>query len=438
MTPPLLPGFRTVPRTGVIYVSHRAMECGFTTGDSTWANLGQGAPETGMLPGGIARIDHIDLEDSEHEYTPIAGLRELREAVAHLYNTLYRSGKSSKYTAENVAISGGGRLALARVAASLSDVNMGHFIPDYTAYEELLTMFKAFTPIPILLSEERGYRISPAELKQEILGRGLSAILLSNPTNPTGQHVRGAELAAWTEIARECETTLIVDEFYSHYVYDALPTETTHGMVSAAAHIDDVESDPVVIIDGLTKNWRYPGWRISWTLGPKSVIESLASAGSFLDGGAPHPLQRATVPLLDPALVVQDCASLQRHFHKKRDYVLSRLQALGIRVPHPPRGSFYCWADLSALPAPLNDGMAFFEAGLRERVITVPGMFFDVNPGKRRKHSRYEHACRLSFGPDLPTLERGLDAIARIVTAAKDGTSNRQEESPLDLAVVHQ
>ena len=58
---------------------------------------------------------------------------------------------------------------------------MGHFIPDYTAYEELLSVFKAFTPIPILLRAENGYKISPADLKEEILGRGLSALLVSNP-----------------------------------------------------------------------------------------------------------------------------------------------------------------------------------------------------------------------------------------------------------------
>ena len=71
-------------------------------------------------------------------------------------------------------------------------------------------------------------------------------------------------------------------------------------MVSAAEFVDDVDKDPIVIVDGLTKNWRYPGWRISWTLGPKAVIEAIASAGSFLDGGANHPFQNASLPLLDP------------------------------------------------------------------------------------------------------------------------------------------
>jgi aspartate/methionine/tyrosine aminotransferase len=81
-------------------------------------------------------------------------------------------------------------------------VNLGHFLPDYTAYEELLDIFKAFTAIPILLEGERGYAFSTDDLRREVHGRGLAALLLSNPCNPTGKHIRGDELARWVAMAR--------------------------------------------------------------------------------------------------------------------------------------------------------------------------------------------------------------------------------------------
>jgi aspartate/methionine/tyrosine aminotransferase len=56
-------------------------------------------------------------------------------------------------------------------------------------------------------------------LKEEILGRGLSALLVSNPCNPTGQLMEGKELSAWCALARECQCSVIFDEFYSHYIY---------------------------------------------------------------------------------------------------------------------------------------------------------------------------------------------------------------------------
>src|SRR4051812_1563143 len=135
--------FRPVPRTGVIYVTAEAQKRGFRTDDPDWCNLGQGQPETGDLPGAPARVCQVPISVDDQEYAPVAGLSELREAIAALYNRLYRRGMKSQYTAENVCVSGGGRAALTRVAASLGHVNLGHFLPDYTAYEELLDIFKA-------------------------------------------------------------------------------------------------------------------------------------------------------------------------------------------------------------------------------------------------------------------------------------------------------
>src|SRR5205807_2646865 len=146
-----------------------------------------------------------------------------------------------------------------------------------------------------------------------ILGRGLSALLVSNPCNPTGQLISGGELNAWCGLARECQCSLIIDEFYSHYLYQQ-PAGNAPALVSAAAYVEDVETDPVIIVDGLTKNWRYPGLRISWTLGPKAVIEAIASAGSFLDGGANHPFQNVAMALLDPQVALQESQAIQRHF----------------------------------------------------------------------------------------------------------------------------
>ncbi|HEX7664824.1 MAG TPA: pyridoxal phosphate-dependent aminotransferase, partial [Polyangiaceae bacterium] len=373
--------FRAVPRTGVIYVTAEATKRGFSSNDPTWCNLGQGQPETGELAGAPARVHSVQIGVDDQEYAPVAGMWELREAIANLYNALYRKGMKSQYSAENVCVSGGGRASLTRAAASLGQINLGHFLPDYTAYEELLDIFKAFTSIPILLEGARGYAFSSEDLRKEILGRGLSAILMSNPCNPTGKLVGGEELDKWVGVARELDCTLLVDEFYSHYVYRSkrgeLPVE------SAARYVEDVDKDPVVIFDGLTKNWRYPGWRTTWALGPKSVVEALASAGSFLDGGGSKPLQRAAIPLLDVDHVTRETNAIQASFRDKRDRMHSRLERMGISFDKVPDGTFYLWGNVAALPAPLNDGMGFFRAALDKKVITVPGEFFDVNPGKR-------------------------------------------------------
>ena len=79
-----LPGFRPVPRTGVIYVMTEAKKAGYTPKSKSWANLGQGAPEIGALPGSAPRLTSVALEEDDYEYAPVGGLEELRQAVADL------------------------------------------------------------------------------------------------------------------------------------------------------------------------------------------------------------------------------------------------------------------------------------------------------------------------------------------------------------------
>jgi aspartate/methionine/tyrosine aminotransferase len=417
-----IPAFRPVPRTGVIYVTTEAERSGYRSSDPSWANLGQGQPETGPLPGAPARVHQIPIEVDDQEYAPVSGIWELRETVASLYNRLYRRGLPSQYSAENVSISGGGRASLTRAAASLGHVNLGHFLPDYTAYEELLDVFKAFTAIPILLEGERRYAFTADDLRREIAGRGLSALLLSNPSNPMGKLVQGEELRRWVRSARELDCSLLIDEFYSHYVWTGpagqLPVE------SAARYVENVNRDPVVLFDGLTKNWRYPGWRTTWTVGPKKVIEAVASAGSFLDGGGSKPLQRAAIPLLTDEHVAAETNALHAVFREKRARMLEGLARIGIHADLPPDGTFYVWGNLANLPPPLNDGMSFFRAALEKKVIVVPGEFFDVNPGKRRSHriSRFRGHARFSFGPPMAQVDQALARLADLVKTAASST----------------
>ncbi len=416
-----IPAFRIVPRTGVIYVTAEATKLGFSPRDRSWCNLGQGQPEAGELPGAPPRIHVVPVDVDDQEYAPVAGVWELREAIASVYNRLYRRGLRSQYSAENVSVSGGGRAALTRAAASLGRVNLGHFLPDYTAYEELLDIFKGFTSIPILLDGERGYAFTADDLRREIAGRGLSALLASNPCNPTGKLVQGEELARWVAVARDLDCTLLLDEFYSHYIWTGaagrLPVE------SAARYVEDVDADPVVIFDGLTKNWRYPGWRVTWTVGPKAVVEAVTSAGSFLDGGGSRPLQRAAIPLLEEDQVAAETMAIHRTFGEKRARLLRRLEAVGIRTDRVPDGTFYVWGALAGLPPPLDDGMGFFRAALQHKVICVPGEFFDVNPGKRRKRaaSRFRQYARFSFGPQLELLDLALDRLEEMIRRAAGG-----------------
>ncbi|HXI19808.1 MAG TPA: pyridoxal phosphate-dependent aminotransferase, partial [Gemmatimonadales bacterium] len=415
--------------TGVIYVMAEAARRGYRYGHPDWCNLGQGMPETGPLAGAPPRVESLSLSLDDQEYAPVPGIPELREAVAGLYNRLFRQGKASQYTERNVCIAGGGRASLTRAVAALGEINLGHFLPDYTAYEELLDIFKLFTAIPILLEGDRGYEFSPEDLRREITGRGLSALLLSNPNNPTGKVIQGPVLEQWVRQARELQCSLLLDEFYSHYVWNGAPS-----IVSAAAYVEDVDKDPVIIFDGLTKNWRYPGWRCTWIVGPRAVIEAASSTGSFLDGGGSKPLQRRAIELLQPEVVQAETGAIHQAFTRKRRILQDGLESAGMRLDLEPQGTFYCWANLEGLPEGLNDGMSFFRAALGEKVICVPGEFFDINPGKRRsgRPSRFRRYVRFSFGPEEAAVVEGVERIRRLVGTQAAGPSGPRRERVAD------
>lgn len=101
----------------------------------------------------------------------------------------------------------------------------------------MLGVFKRFVPIPATLDEESNYHINLEDVRKEINGRGLGVVLGSNPRNPTGQVLEGEKLKELVETAKERHTTLILDEFYSAYVYTH-DREEDGRTVSASEFID--------------------------------------------------------------------------------------------------------------------------------------------------------------------------------------------------------
>ncbi|KAJ8908292.1 hypothetical protein NDN08_008383 [Rhodosorus marinus] len=417
-----LVGFKPLRKTGVIYVTEQAVKKGFSPSDPSWANFGQGAPETGDISGAPSRPKLVDIPPEFEEYAPVSGTADLRVAIANYYNEWFRQGQATLYTADNVCVVPGGRAGLTRIMSCIENAMVGYFLPDYTAYSEALGLFQSIVPVPIPQSSKFGMeKQMPANYLDELVSRmDLGAILMSNPCNPTGAVLRGRDLAAYVEIARRWGCAMVMDEFYSHYLYlddDELKDSGDPPMVSAAEFVQDVNSDPVLLVNGLTKGWRLPGWRLCWVVGPKKHIDLISAAGSYLDGGANAPFQHAALPLLQHDYVRQDVLSLQAHFRAKRDYMLGELKKFRIHPRKCPEATFYLWLDLSELPDPINDGLEFCHELLEENAIVINGIWFDLSPRGLRRHAAYgpcANFIRLSYGPPMEELKVGVKAIERV------------------------
>ncbi len=175
------PGSSMSPRRRRAPASARKIRSG-----ATWAKVSR---KRDRCPERPPRVTHLDIHLNDQEYAPVAGLWEVREAIASMYNNLFRRGMPSQYSAENVAVCGGGRVSIMRACAAIGQIHLGHFLPDYTAYEELLDIFRRFTPIPILLDPEHGYDFSLDSLRREISGeawaRCCSPTRATRPAKPS-------------------------------------------------------------------------------------------------------------------------------------------------------------------------------------------------------------------------------------------------------------
>lgn len=406
--------FNDIKDIGVIWVMDEAAKLGFYNGNEEWANLGQGEPEVGELKGGTARILEFNIKPNDDRYGPTNGTNELRKAIADYYNRLYRKDKVSQYTANNVSIAMGGRMALTRIFNSIGAIRLGYKVPEYPAYEDMLNyQLNRITPVCIPTKKENNHSIPSAEFAQAITEYDLNAFLFSNPCNPTGHVIKDEELNAYIAISKEKNCTLIIDEMYSHFIYD---NQNPSGSgVSSAEFVTDVNLDSILIVDGLTKSFRYPGWRLAWILGPEHIIEKLGRAASAIDGGPSVPIQRAALQLFKPQCVDIETKALREVFSGKQNIMLRLLRENGMICSSDSNSTFYIWADISKLPSPINYSDSFFKEALKLKVITVPGYMFDIHPAQEQKDSEFNQYIRFSFGPTEENIQMGLERITQLI-----------------------
>lgn len=411
------PMVRYVPYMGVIWTVNEASKLGFYNGHPDWCNVGQGQPEVGTIEGAPDRIESLKLQPSDAAYGPVGGTLEVREAIADWVNRTYRKGMS-QYTAENVSFACGGRLALTRLYSIFKDgARIAYKNPDYTAYEDYLYPLRHNCELIELRAEEKdGFTVPVERFENFMHDVRPNAFVFSNPCNPTGQVIKDEAMDRYIDAARKENCLLGADEFYATFSYneDGSPAEKA---VSALPYVKDINRDPVIVFDGLTKGFRYPGWRAGWAIGPKYLIEMINRAASAVDGGPSTMVQRGVIEELAEGHAEAELLATRKEFAVKRKMMMEGLAELGIHTPaNQPLGTFYLWASIENLPGKLSDADYFFHACLQKKVITVPGHFFDVRPFRvRPTNEPYRHWVRFSYGPNRQTIKTALERIAQVI-----------------------
>ena len=213
-------------------------------------------------PAHIVEAGKQALDEGWTKYGPSPGLPELREAIA----ANVAESRGIDVTAENVCIVPGGKPIMFFGLIALVEPGDEVIYPDpgFPIYESMIRFLGA-TPVPIPLSESRGFSFDP-----DILGDRLSdktrVVILISPGNPTGGVIPREDLASMAAMLRDRELTVLSDEIYSRIWYETEPTSISgfEGML-----------EKTIILDGFSKTYSMTGWRIGYGVMPVPLVEAV-------------------------------------------------------------------------------------------------------------------------------------------------------------------
>jgi aminotransferase len=225
---------------------------------------------------------------------------------------------------------------------------------------------------------------------------GARAIVVCNPSNPTGKVFTRSELSEILALAERHDAFIITDEPYEHIVY--APHQHTYLAALPGAF------ERTITCNSLSKTYSITGWRLGYVLASHSVIAQARKVHDFLTVGAAAPLQEAAVAGLE--LPDSYYAGLRALYTRKRDLFLDSLRATGLAFSEP-QGAYYVLVDISPLGFAQDTEAA--EWLVREiGVAGVPGSSFFREPENRyiRFHFAKKEETLLAAGERLLSLTK--------------------------------
>ena len=375
------PVYRDMPTTIFEHMSARARETGAI-------NLGQGFPEGAGPPEVLAAAADAILTRSS-QYPPMAGLPELRAAVAGHYA---RHQKLDLTPAEVIVTSG----ATEAIAASLlALVQPGDEVlllaPLYDAYLPLVERVGGVARLVKLTPPD--WRITCAALEAAITPR-TRFLLMNNPVNPTGIVMREEELTLLAELCVTHDMIAMCDEVWEETVYDGQP----HRPLMAYPGM----RERTVKIGSAGKIFSVTGWKVGWMCAAPPIATLLARAHQFLTFTTPPNLQWAVAQGLG---YPDDWFADQRTaYQASRDRLAAGLRKAGY-VVLPSGATWFLSIDLTASGIAMND-VTFCERIIEEAgVAAIPLSAF-------YPHDPVTHLVRLCFAKTDGTLDQAIERLA--------------------------
>jgi aspartate aminotransferase len=345
-------------------------------------------------------------------YTDPQGIPGLRAAVAaHVTRT-----RGIAADAGRVIITTGGKPSIGFTMQAYVDPGdeVIYPSPGFPIYESWVTYVGA-TPVPLPLRETSGFTFTAQDLAERITPR-TKVIILCSPSNPTGGVLTREELAAIARVIRErCRPDVRVysDEIYEHIVFD--------GAVHYSIAAEPGMAERTIIASGHSKGFAMTGWRLGWALLPTADeaqifkqlnINSISCVPPFIQEAG-----RVALDSPESAPAVEHMVSA---FQRRRDFVVSALNAIPGVTCQVPKGAFYVFPNIAGVCARLGIIAAYEQLSADARARTSPSRMlqgfllerYGVATMDRNSFGRIgadgEHFLRLSIAASLERLREGI------------------------------
>jgi len=342
------------------------------------------------------------IEENFTKYTQNDGIPTLKEAIINRVKEDY----GLEYDMNEIIVSTGAKSSLYHLIQALIDEGDEVIIPApyWVSYPHSVALAKGKSVI-VPTREEDGFLMRPEDLKS-VISPATKALILNNPSNPTGAAYARHQLEALADVIREEDIYVIADEIYSKLVYDDFR------FVSFAALGEEIKNK-TIIVNGVSKSYSMTGWRIGFAAGPADIIKGMAKIQSHTTSNPCSVSQKASLEALSGPQ--HELSKMVAEFQRRRNYALTRLRS----IPHvscfEPQGAFYLFPNFSAFyDKEFNNarirnsyGLAYFL--LKEaHVAIVPGDAFGA-----------DHCIRMSYATSLETMEKAMDRIIESLSYLK-------------------
>ncbi len=311
-----------------------------------------GEPDLDPPPKVLEALERA-VKERRYFYTPALGIPELRERIAQFYKEKYGVEVSPERVVVTTGTSGAFLVAYAILLEAGEKVAIAD--PSYPCYRNFAHLLEIF-PELIPVSKETNYEIRPEMLR----GKKVKAVHISSPANPTGTLYSEETLRELSDFCEREGVYLISDEIYHGLVYE--------GRERTALEF----TERAVVINGFSKSFCMPGFRIGWMVLPKELVRYAEVVIQNVFISAPTLSQFAALEAFD----YEYLEKVRSTFAERRRVLYEGLKDL-FEIDALPRGAFYLWVKISRYS---KDSFEFAKKLLKEaRVAVTPGIDFGKN-----------------------------------------------------------